>query len=39
MKGVTAKRMKCQGMIMSGTTYITFENVLVPVENLIGEKG
>jgi len=39
MPGVTLKKMKCQGMTMSGTTYITLENVKVPVENLIGEKG
>jgi len=39
MKGVHTRRMKCQGMTMSGTTYIVFENVEVPVENMIGEKG
>jgi len=26
-------------MTMSGTTYIVMEDVKVPVENLIGEKG
>jgi len=26
-------------MTMSGTTYIVYENVHVPVENMIGEKG
>ena len=26
-------------MTMSGTTYITLENVKVPMENIIGEKG
>lgn len=37
--GVTCRKMKCQGMTMSGTTYVIMENVKVPVENLIGEKG
>jgi alkylation response protein AidB-like acyl-CoA dehydrogenase len=30
--------MKCSGVWASGTTYITFEDVKVPVENLIGEE-
>jgi alkylation response protein AidB-like acyl-CoA dehydrogenase len=34
--GVTTKQMQCQGMWSSGTTYVTFENVKVPVENLLG---
>jgi len=36
MSGVTTRRMKCSGVWSSGTTYVTFEDVKVPVENLIG---
>lgn len=36
MDGVKAKQMNCQGMWPSGTSYVTFEDVRVPVENLIG---
>lgn len=39
MKGVTTRRMKCMGSWASGTTYVIFEDVLVPVENLIGEEN
>jgi len=38
-KGVTTREMDCTGVWGSGTTYITFEDVLVPVENLIGKEG
>jgi alkylation response protein AidB-like acyl-CoA dehydrogenase len=38
-EGVKTERMKCQGVWASGTTYITFENVKVPVENLIGKEN
>jgi len=31
--------MKCSGVWPSGTSYITFEDVKVPVENLIGEEN
>jgi alkylation response protein AidB-like acyl-CoA dehydrogenase len=31
--------MKCQGMAYSGTSFVVFENVKVPVENLIGKEG
>jgi alkylation response protein AidB-like acyl-CoA dehydrogenase len=31
--------MKCSGVWSSGTTYITFEDVKVPVENLIGKEN
>ena len=31
--------MDCQGVWSSGTTYITFEDVKVPVENLIGKEN
>ena len=37
--GVTTLQMNCMGVWASGTTYITFENVLVPVENLIGREN
>lgn len=37
--GVTTKQMKCSGVWPSGTTYITFEDVKVPVENLIGKEN
>eukprot|EP01027_Heterolobosea_sp_BB2_P020511 GEZU01029264.1.p1 GENE.GEZU01029264.1~~GEZU01029264.1.p1 ORF type:complete len:529 (-),score=184.06 GEZU01029264.1:295-1881(-) len=39
MPGLTTRRMECQGVWASGTTYITFEDVKVPVENLIGEEN
>jgi len=39
MPGVTTRRMKCSGVWPSGTTYITFEDVKVPVENLIGKEN
>ncbi|KAH7018303.1 acyl-CoA dehydrogenase [Microdochium trichocladiopsis] len=35
--GVSTRRMDCQGVWSSGTTYITFEDVKVPVENVIGK--
>jgi len=37
--GVTTREMDCQGVHSSGTTYITFEDVKVPVENLIGKEN
>ena len=37
--GVSTRRMDCQGVWSSGTTYITFEDVKVPVENTLGEEG
>ncbi|KAF2483921.1 acyl-CoA dehydrogenase-like protein [Neohortaea acidophila] len=37
MGGVSTRRMDCQGVWSSGTTYVTFEDVKVPVENLIGK--
>jgi alkylation response protein AidB-like acyl-CoA dehydrogenase len=39
MPGVTTRQMKCSGVWSSGTTYITFEDVKVPKENLIGEEN
>jgi len=39
MPGVSVRKMDCQGVWSSGTTYITFEDVKVPVENLIGKEN
>jgi alkylation response protein AidB-like acyl-CoA dehydrogenase len=36
---VSTRKMDCQGVWSSGTTYITFEDVKVPVENLIGKEN
>ncbi|KAK0356187.1 hypothetical protein LTR87_005903 [Friedmanniomyces endolithicus] len=38
-KGVTMRRMKVQGQMAGGTTFIELEDVEVPVGNLIGEEG
>lgn len=37
--GIRTKQMDCMGVWSSGTTYITFEDVMVPVENLIGKEN
>lgn len=37
--GVTTKQMNCMGVWASGTSYITFEDVKVPVENLVGKEN
>jgi len=37
MPGVATRQMQCSGMWASGTAYITFEDVKVPVANLIGK--
>ncbi|KAK2761360.1 hypothetical protein FQN54_001882 [Arachnomyces sp. PD_36] len=37
--GVSTRKMDCQGVWSSGTTYITFEDVKVPVENIIGKEN
>lgn len=39
MPGVKTRKMKCSGVWSSGTTYITFEDVKVPVGNLIGKEN
>jgi len=39
MKGITTTKMNCQGVWSSGTAYVTFEDVKVPVENLIGKEN
>eukprot|EP01125_Pyxidicula_operculata_P013465 TRINITY_DN446_c0_g2_i6.p1 TRINITY_DN446_c0_g2~~TRINITY_DN446_c0_g2_i6.p1 ORF type:complete len:529 (+),score=122.42 TRINITY_DN446_c0_g2_i6:1-1587(+) len=33
--GVTTRQMSCTGLTASGTTFVSFENVLVPVENVL----
>lgn len=37
--GVKTTKMKCSGLWASGTTFVTFEDVKVPVENLIGKEN
>lgn len=37
--GVTMRRLKVGGQISAGTTYISLEDVRVPVENLLGKEG
>ncbi|KAI5202602.1 acyl-CoA dehydrogenase NM domain-like protein [Aureobasidium subglaciale] len=37
--GVSTRKMDCQGVWSSGTTYVTFEDVKVPVENLVGKEN
>ena len=37
--GVKTSQMNCSGIWCSGTSYITFEDVKVPVENLIGKEN
>jgi len=39
MAGFNARRMKVQGILASGTSYLTFDNVKVPLSNLIGDEG
>eukprot|EP00933_Yihiella_yeosuensis_P034293 TRINITY_DN27794_c0_g1_i1.p1 TRINITY_DN27794_c0_g1~~TRINITY_DN27794_c0_g1_i1.p1 ORF type:complete len:456 (+),score=74.32 TRINITY_DN27794_c0_g1_i1:94-1461(+) len=39
MPGITTRKMKCSGVWASGTTYITFDDVKVPKENLLGKEG
>ena len=38
-EGVSTRRMDCQGVWSSGTTYVTFEDVKVPVENLLSKEN
>ena len=37
--GVSTRRMDCQGVWSSGTTYVTFEDVKVPVQNVLGKEN
>ncbi|KAI8813727.1 acyl-CoA dehydrogenase/oxidase [Cladochytrium replicatum] len=39
MPGVSTRHMPCMGVWASGTSYVTFEDVKVPVENLIGKEN
>jgi alkylation response protein AidB-like acyl-CoA dehydrogenase len=39
MPGVSTRQMHCSGVWASGTSYVTFEDVKVPVENLIGKEN
>lgn len=39
MPGVKTRHMKCSGVWASGTAYVTFEDVKVPVENVIGKEN
>jgi len=39
MPGLTTRKMKCSGVWSSGTTYITFDDVKVPKENILGKEG
>ena len=39
MPGVKTRHMPCSGVWASGTTYVTFEDVKVPVENIIGQEN
>jgi alkylation response protein AidB-like acyl-CoA dehydrogenase len=37
--GVSARRMETQGWWLSNTAYVTFDNVKVPIKNLIGKEN
>jgi acyl-CoA dehydrogenase len=37
--GVTTRRIKVGGQVSAGTTFIEFDDVKVPVENLVGKEG
>jgi alkylation response protein AidB-like acyl-CoA dehydrogenase len=39
MPGVRTRRMDCQGVWSSGTTFVEFDGVIVPGANLIGKEG
>lgn len=38
-KGVNTTKMACQGVWASGTTFVEFDDVKVPVENLLGKEN
>lgn len=38
LPGITRRRMRMQGSLCGGTTYISFEDVKVPAENLMGQR-
>ncbi|BGP24446.1 hypothetical protein JCM10295v2_003359 [Rhodotorula toruloides] len=37
-EGLTTRKMDCMGVLASGTTYVTYEDVKVPVGNLLGKE-
>jgi len=39
MKGISCRKLETQGWASSNTAYITFDDVEVPVENLIGQEN
>ena len=39
MPGVKVRQMHCSGLWSSGTTYVTFEDVKVPVNHIIGQEN
>lgn len=39
MPGITTRKITTQGMLTSGSTYITFEDVKVPVDHLLGKEN
>jgi len=39
MKGITCRKLETQGWASSNTAFITFDDVKVPVENLIGQEN
>ncbi|KAJ3196815.1 hypothetical protein HDU67_003923, partial [Dinochytrium kinnereticum] len=39
MEGFATRPIKCQGNVGSGTAYLTFDNVKIPKENLIGQEN
>lgn len=38
-EGLTTKKMDCMGVLSSGTSYVEFDEVKVPVENLLGKEN
>lgn len=38
-EGLSTRQMDCMGVWASGTTYVTYEDVRVPVENVLGREN
>jgi alkylation response protein AidB-like acyl-CoA dehydrogenase len=38
-EGVSTRKMDCQGVWASGTSYVTLEDVKVPIGNLLGKEN
>ncbi|BGO93925.1 hypothetical protein NBRC10512v2_006243 [Rhodotorula toruloides] len=38
-EGLTTRKMDCMGVLASGTTYVAYEDVKVPVGNLLGKEN